>query len=409
MRSKRAAWWWAALAMKASGAALAFMASGCTALAGLDKDYHPLAGAGSDAGGSGSGSGSNGGGDGAGTGGAGHGGGECAPDEARCADNQVERCGELGRWDAPEPCPGEAPLCRGGSCAAPPSCDGLPSTCGPGSDEGCCATAMVPGGSFQRSNDAASPATVSGFLLDRFEVTVGRFRSFVEAYPGSQPAADAGAHPGIPGSGWDPAWGGALPTDAAALRAAVRCTPDNPDMPTWTDEPGAHEHLPMNCVSWYVAFAFCAWDGGRLPTEAEWNHAAAGGSEQRQYPWSRPPESTEIDASYASYDCGESAAPGCTFQSDFSDIVPVGSRSPKGDGRWAQADLGGSMREWTLDGFGAYPNPCVDCANLRDTAERVVRGGSAFGKPNHLLSSERVSVSPSTIYYSLGFRCARTP
>jgi formylglycine-generating enzyme required for sulfatase activity len=48
---------------------------------------------------------------------------------------------------------------------------------------------------------------------------------------------------------------------------------------------GANEALPINCVHWYDAFQFCAWDGGWLPTEAEWEMAAAGGAENRRYPW----------------------------------------------------------------------------------------------------------------------------
>jgi formylglycine-generating enzyme required for sulfatase activity len=54
--------------------------------------------------------------------------------------------------------------------------------------------------------------------------------------------------------------------------AALKCQM----VPSWTDTAGANEALPMNCLTWYAAFAFCVWDGGFLPTEAEWNYAATG-------------------------------------------------------------------------------------------------------------------------------------
>jgi len=103
--------------------------------------------------------------------------------------------------------------------------------------------------------------TVSGFALDQFEVSVGRFRRFVEAYPGSKPVALAGAHPLIPGSGWQAAWDGNLPLDQAALMSSLKCDTTNQ---TWTDTVGTNEAMPINCVNWYQAFAFCAWDHGRL-------------------------------------------------------------------------------------------------------------------------------------------------
>ncbi|MBI4704611.1 MAG: SUMF1/EgtB/PvdO family nonheme iron enzyme [Deltaproteobacteria bacterium] len=268
----------------------------------------------------------------------------------------------------------------------------------------------MPGGTYYRSYDGVSyqdksyPATVSDFRLDRYEVTVGRFRAFVEAGKGTQqspPAPGTGAHPKIPGSGWDASWKGELVANKAALKMALKC----PWYPTWTESAGANEQLPINCITWFEAFAFCAWDGGRLPTEAEWNYAAAGGSEQRVYPWSSPPSSTDIDSSYAVYDCSGDGKP--SPDCSFADILPVGSR-PKGDGRWAQVDLGGSMWEWVLDRKGGYL-PCNDCANLQPGWNRVLRGGSWYDKASKLCSSYRNNSVPSYRYYTIGGRCARKP
>lgn len=287
----------------------------------------------------------------------------------------------------------------GGGPAPPPSCRALGSTCGPAAGGSCCASAAVPGGTFARSYDGVfhtdatvGAATVSGFRLDTYLVTVGRFRAFVEAGQGTRaapPEAGTGAHARIAGSGWDPAWNDSL-VEAGGLPTALACGGE-----TWTDAAGDNENLPINCVSWFEAFAFCAWDGGFVPTEAEWNYAAAGGDEQRVYPWSSPPTSAAIDDGDAVY-CGNTCA-----------LQPVGSRSPAGDGRWGQADLAGGVWEWNLDWMQDYAEPCDDCAVVGAGTYRIARGGGFKSLPEVLRVAERVWGTPSERDSFFGVRCAR--
>jgi formylglycine-generating enzyme required for sulfatase activity len=297
----------------------------------------------------------------------------------------------------------------------------LPATCGAGADEDCCSSPSVAGGTFYRGYDGIEygntgyPATVSTFELDRFEVTVGRFRAFLDAGMGTQanpPAAGDGAHPLIAGSGWSAAWDSELEVDRAALEAALEC---GPSRWTWTDAPGANEALPINCITWYEAFAFCAWDGARLPTETESHYAASGGDEQRYFPWSAsyPPGSTTIDATHASYDClGDGSAAGSCA---LADILAVGSLSPTGDGRWGQADLAGNLLEWALDAPNLYSNPpyvnpCDDCAALTGTVGRIRRGGEySDSDTDDLRTVTRLVGAEDSRTASNGLRCARNP
>lgn len=302
----------------------------------------------------------------------------------------------------------------------PSSCSALPQTCGASRNEDCCASLTVPGGTFHRGFDVASdsdsgtneyPATVATFRLDKFEVTVGRFRAFLAAGQGTSamaPTSASGTHPRIPGSGWSAAWNESLPSDTQGLRTLLNCG----GYQTWTDTPGANENRPLNCVNWYEAMAFCAWDGGYLPTEAEWTYASAGGDEQRAYPWSNPPSSLDLTparASHAGQDgCYGDGAPACTGD----DILSVGAL-PDGGGRWGHMELAGNLEEWVLDWYDynapSYKLPCVDCAQLEipSVGHRGVRGGAFTLLTKRLRNTIRNSDSPMYGGETRGFRCAR--
>jgi formylglycine-generating enzyme required for sulfatase activity len=322
----------------------------------------------------------------------------CVNGAGRCTGTTPEVC-VAHAWTAQTPC-GVNTLCQAGKCVTPPSCVGLPATCGSTGDQDCCSSLVVPGGTYYHNNLGTQPATISSVLLDRYEATVGRFRKFVAAYATYRPAAGAGAHPKNPGTGWDATWTPTLPVTQGLLTAALVCN----SYATWSDTPGAQENRPINCLDFYSAFMFCAWDGGRLPTDTEWNYAASGGAEQRIYPWGNT--APAANATQAIYNCYYNGTGGsCSTLS----IAPVGS-APAGNGKWGHADLAGNLEEWMLDSSsGTYPNPCNDCVFPGLGSLRGLRGSYFSNQASSLVTSTANVGSATTRGSTYGVRCARTP
>jgi formylglycine-generating enzyme required for sulfatase activity len=354
-------------------------------------------------------------------------------DDAAPADAAADVAAEGGPVWEPDGATVWAPSCAPGGAGM--------TNCGSSAAESCCTSLPVQGGKYNRTytyDDAGSltgeadPATVSDFRLDKYVVTVGRFRQFVNAiYPDGgassadaglawTPDAGAGKHTHLNGGAglagqaaadggvaYEPGWlpaddGNILPGSADTDLATLK------EYSTWTTSAnGGHENLPINGVTWAEAYAFCIWDGGFLPSEAEWEYAAAGGSQQREYPWGSTSPGTNND--YAIYSCNYGFAP--PVCKNVNNYATVGTAS-LGAGLWGQLDLAGEVYEWMLDWYASpYPNPCADCTNLSPDwhSTRSTRGGDIFSDSSLIGSWFRGGGFPPTDRSDLGIRCARTP
>ena len=131
--------------------------------------------------------------------------------------------------------------------------------------------------------------------------------------------------------------------------------------------------------------------GYRLPTEAEWEYAARGGSGSA-YWWG-----DEIGRNRAN-------CRGCRSRWDRRQTAPVGSFAVNGYGLF---DTAGNAREWTCSAYaatyGGYGGSEAKCEK-GESARRAVRGGGWFNEPAWVRSAFRARLYPDSRNYHLGFR-----
>ncbi len=245
----------------------------------------------------------------------------------------------------------------------------------------------VPAGAFIMGNilgvgrDEEAPkhrVTLDGYWIDRTEVTNAQYHAFV---------------------------------NATGHRAPALCEPE--DM-TYND--GDKADHPVVCVNLDDAQAYCAWAGGRLPTEAEWEKAARG-VDERIYPWGN-----SIDGSRANYcdvncdtdkkgtgagDGYGQTGPDTGANDGYARTAPVGSY-PAGASPYGALDMAGNVWEWVTDWYNFYyyaKSPQLNPQGPNSGEYRVLRGGAWSGLATNARACFRAWFKPEQGDRAVGFRC----
>jgi len=238
----------------------------------------------------------------------------------------------------------------------------------------------VAGGEFLMGSDdpklkkACRPqhrVTVGPFCIARFPVTNADYQRFIDDNPD-------------------------YPVPFSPMRFAQRY---NWDRRARTYPRGLEDH-PVVLVTWADALAYCRWLSKvsgyrcRLPTEAEWEKAAAwdaAASRARRYPWG-----DEFDESRCNVDA----------HGDLRvDMTPVGQFADKGNSPYGLSDCAGNVWEWTGSLYVPYPYNAEDGREDPNTeGQRTVRGGAYDRGPEAALCAWREGVDPDLRAADIGFR-----
>jgi formylglycine-generating enzyme required for sulfatase activity len=162
-----------------------------------------------------------------------------------------------------------------------------------------------------------------------------------------------------------------------------------------SDPSYSQDDYPAAGISRQDAADYCAWAGGRLPTEAEWEYAARG-AEGTTFPWG-----DKFDCAGGNF--GDDLT-GC--EDGYTGPAPVAS-FPEGTSWCGAQDMAGNVWEWVADWYGGYPSEAVvNPAGPQSGTRGILRGGSWAYYPPFLRASFRYPVPPTADYLAVGFRCA---
>ena len=226
------------------------------------------------------------------------------------------------------------------------------------------------------------PSAAPVFALDATEVTVAAYRACVAAGACNEAATRL-------------VWEGASDDEVQAWSLLCNASVEDRD-----------DH-PINCVTWDQARQYCASLGRRLPTAAEWDHAAFGDG-SRPFPWGAEPL-VKTRANVCDDTCvGFAKAHHVTWrplvdgQDGYSGTAPVRA-FPSGASPDGVHDLAGNVSEWTSTAACDLPGADAGCDAF------VVRGsGCQTARDDVLAHDGDLSKPHDFVSANIGFRCALT-